>query len=116
MHIGRWIWTRAPRPSPNPKFFWTHAGNRPESQIILKLSIGSMAALQATGCCRTTASERRQLQLQLHSCHPFGVGTLLGEILGESLGDEPIRQSVGDPMGVPSDVYQIKEMSKVQYT
>ena len=66
----------------------------PESQITLKLSIGSMAALHATGCCRTTASERRQLQL--HSCHPFGVGISLGEILGE-----PIGLSVGDPMGVP---------------
>ena len=71
----------------------------PESQITLKLSIGSMAALHATGCCRTTASERRQLQLQLHSCHPFGVGTLLGEILGESVG-EPIGLSVGEPIGV----------------
>ena len=63
----------------------------PESQITLKLSIGSMAALHATGCCRTTASERRQLQL--HSCHPFGV------ILGESVG-EPIGLSVGEPIGV----------------
>ena len=34
----------------------------PESQIIVKLSLGSMAALQATGCCNTTDSERRQLQ------------------------------------------------------
>ena len=59
----------------------------PESQITLKLSIGSMAALHATGCCRTTASERRQL----HWCHPFGVGILLGE---------PIGQSVGDSMGI----------------
>ena len=71
----------------------------PESQITLKLSIGSMAALHATGCCRTTASERRQLQLWLHSCHPFGVGTLLGEILGESVG-EPIGLSVGEPIGL----------------
>ena len=83
----------------------------PESQITLKLSFGSMAALHATGCCRTTASERRQLQLQLHSCHPFGVGisplhscdifgvVALGEILGESIG-EPIGLSVGDPMGI----------------
>ena len=81
----------------------------PESQITLKLSIGSMAALHATGCCRTTASERRQLQL--HSCHPFGVGisplhscdifgvVALGEILGESLG-EPIELSVGEPIGL----------------
>ena len=70
----------------------------PESQITLKLSIGSMAALHATGCCRTTASERRQL----HSCDIFGVvGKMsMGEILGESLG-EPIGLSVGDSMGVP---------------
>ena len=65
----------------------------PESHITLKLSVGSMAALHATGCCRTTASDRRQLQ-----CHPFGVGTLLGEILGESVG-EPIGLSVGEPIG-----------------
>ena len=26
----------------------------PESQMIVKLSFGSMAALHATGCCRTT--------------------------------------------------------------
>ena len=77
----------------------------PESHITLKLSIGSMAALHATGCCRTTASDRRQLQ-----CHPFGVGISplhscaifgVGEILGEPVVDEPIGQSVGDPMGVP---------------
>ena len=66
----------------------------PESHITLKLSIGSMAALHATGCCRTTASDSRQL----HSCHPFGVGTV-GAMLGESLG-EPIGLSVGDgPLG-----------------
>ena len=29
----------------------------PESQIIVKLSFGSMAALQATGCCKTTDSD-----------------------------------------------------------
>ena len=85
----------------------------PESQITLKLSIGSMAALHATGCCRTTASDRRQLQCHpfgvgispLHSCDIFGVGKggkmSLGEILGEPVVDEPIGQSVGDPMGVP---------------
>ena len=65
----------------------------PESHITLKLSIGSMAALHATGCCRTTASDRRQLHLSpLHSCDIFGVG--------EILGDEPNGLSVGDPMGI----------------
>ena len=67
----------------------------PESHITLKLSVGSMAALHATGCCRTTASDRRQLQL----CHPFGVVGKVspGEVLGESLG-EPIGLSVGEPI------------------
>ena len=31
----------------------------PESQIMVKLSLGSMAALQAIGCCRTTDSDNR---------------------------------------------------------
>ena len=78
----------------------------PESQITLKLSIGSMAALHATGCCRTTASDRRQLQCHpfgvgispLHSCDISGVGTG-GNPFGESVG-EPIGLSVGDPMGI----------------
>ena len=33
----------------------------PESQMTVKLSFGSMAALQATRCWRTTASEKRRL-------------------------------------------------------
>ena len=64
----------------------------PESHITLKLSIGSMAALHATGCCRTTASDNRQLQL--HSCDISGVGTG-GNPFGEESVVEPIGQSVG---------------------
>ena len=78
----------------------------PESHITLKLSIGSMAALHATGCCRTTASESRQLQLWLHSCHPFGVGISplhSCDIAGVGTGGNPFGEewlSVGEPIGV----------------
>ena len=80
----------------------------PESHITLKLSIGSMAALHATGCCRTTASDSRQLQL----CHPFGVGISPlhssdisgvgtgGNPFGEESVVEPIGLSVGEPVGL----------------
>ena len=37
----------------------------PESQIIVKLSLGSIAALQAAGCCSTADSDRKQLQGQV---------------------------------------------------
>ena len=37
----------------------------PESQMMVKLSLGSMAALQATGCCGTTDSDSRQLHGQV---------------------------------------------------
>ena len=35
----------------------------PESQMMAKMSLESMAALQATGCCRTTDSDKRHGQL-----------------------------------------------------
>ena len=37
----------------------------PESQIIVKLSFGSIAALHATGCCSTTDSDSRPLHGQV---------------------------------------------------
>ena len=51
----------------------------PESQMTLKESFESMAALHATGCCKTTASEKR---------HSDFVG-------------------FGDPVGVPVGVFVI---------
>ena len=54
----------------------------PESQIIVKLSLGSMAALQATGCCSTTDSERRQLQEHVVQVEGDPEGSFDGQILG----------------------------------
>ena len=64
----------------------------PESQIALKLSLGSTAALHATGCCSTTASEKRPLQLE----HPVGmpVEISVGEILGVRVG-VPVGAELG---------------------
>ena len=62
----------------------THC-DAPESQITLKASFESMAALHATGCCRTTASENGQSQEQAD----------LMVFLGEPFGDP-----AGAPIGV----------------
>ena len=51
----------------------------PESQMTLKEFVGSMAALHATGCCKTTASEKR------HSVFA-GFGELAGVPVGVPVG------------------------------
>ena len=85
----------------------------PESQMTVKLSFGSMAALHATGCWRTTDSEKRHSDFfgdpagvsigisvgASMSAKALGVGMSLGESVGILLGT-PLGVSVGEILGV----------------
>ena len=50
----------------------------PESQMIVKLSFGSIAALQAMGCCSTTDSDSGHWQGQVAQVGGTSDGSLVG--------------------------------------
>ena len=58
----------------------------PEFQMTVKLSFGSMAALQAIGCCRTTDLDDRQLQGQVVQTGGVSDGSLVGISAGSLVG------------------------------